>query len=71
MESLTAGSPLEVSAKLEAHGGADLFCHRVILARAKAREERRTENIDFHRFIDGRHNRPAALPRIGDPPGEI
>src|SRR6266851_5569690 len=62
---------LDVSAEAEAHGREHLFAERVLLPRAEAHVERRSEHVRRNRFLDCCLDRPATLAGILDEAGEV
>ena len=54
----------DVAAELEPHRRQHLLGERVVLPRAKPREQRRRDHVGGHRLFDRRHHRPAALARV-------
>src|SRR5215212_9988657 len=60
---------LLVTAKTIAHRRQDLFVEGVLLARTKAREQRRGQHFGGHGFVDGGVDGPAPLAGIIDVAG--
>src|SRR5689334_1831829 len=57
---------LDMAAEAEAHGGEQLLAEGVFLARAKAREQRRRQNLGGHGLFDGGFDGPAAFAGVLD-----
>src|SRR5436309_10031204 len=62
----TLGGVLDVAAELVAHGREHLVTEGVILAGAETIEQRRGEDVDRHRLLDGGLERPPPFARVLD-----
>ena len=65
------GGLLYMAAELVAHGGEHLVGEVGLAARAETIVQGGTDDRRRGRLIDGRHDRPAALPGIRDPAAEL